>query len=87
MKLYTAHVMETGEELCVAARNSDQCADVFVTFWIARSGRAPNEFYTERGVPAGYRDHTLVLNVAQGDVPGVVVRQRDGSMLFEPVIG
>ena len=87
MKLYTVNILDTGEELCVAARSTDQCAEVVVTFWIARSGGAPGEFSVERGAPADYRNDTLVLNVAQGNVAGVVVRQQDGSLLFEAAIG
>lgn len=83
MKLYTATVVETGEQLCIAARTSDHAAEVLVTFWCARSGRMPGTFEIERGAPAVYRDNSFVRLVAAGELAGVIVRQMDGSMLFE----
>jgi hypothetical protein len=87
MHLFNVTVAETSEELCVAARTTDHAAEVFVTFWIARTGSAPGEFSLGRGAPNGYRSHHVAEDVAAGEIAGIVVRQPDGSMLFEPAIG
>ncbi len=87
MKMFNVYIVETGEELCVAARSTDHCAEVFVTFWISRSGQAPGEFHVGTDAPDSYQGHPTVQIVAEGDVAGVIVRQQDGSMLFEAAIG
>lgn len=87
MKLYGIAISLTGEELCVAASSVDHAAEIFVTFWIASSGSAPGKFAITGGVPAAYQDNVTVNLIGQGDVAGVIVRQTDGSMLFEPTMG
>lgn len=86
MNLYHATITDTGEELCVTARTTDHAAEVFVTFWIARTGSAPGEFSVGRGAPIGYHGHPVVQNLATGDAAGVLVRQPDGAVLFEPAL-
>lgn len=83
MKLYTVKIVETGEELCVGARTADHAAEVLVTFWAARSGTMPGTFEVEPGAPVTFRDNSFVRLVAAGELAGVIVRQMDGSMLFE----
>jgi len=86
VKLYTVHILDTDEELGVAALSTDQCADVFVTFWVSRTGSAPGEFYIEDEMPVSYPDDAIIENVEKGEVAGVLVLQSDGSLLFEPAI-
>ena len=86
MKLYNVCIRETEEELCVAARYADHAAEVIVTFWFARTGCAPGRFDVQAGAPAAYRDSPFVRMVAAGELAGVVIRQLDGTMLFEPAI-
>lgn len=83
MKLYTVTIVETEEQLCVAARSADHAAEVLVTFWCARSGTMPGRFDMQAGAPAVHRDNSFVRLVAAGELAGVIVRQLDGSMLFE----
>lgn len=87
MKLFTVHHVETEESLCIAARNTDHAAQVFVTFILAHTGTAPGEFYVERGVPPEYRNNVVVESVTQRKLAGVIVLQPNGLMLFDPVIG
>jgi hypothetical protein len=87
VKLFNVHVAGTGEVLCVAARTSHHAAEVFVTFWLARTGDAPGEFSIGRGAPSEYQGDFTVENLRRGDVAGVVVRQANGLMLFEPPMG
>jgi hypothetical protein len=87
MRLYGAYVVQTGDELCVAARTADHAAEIFVTFHIARTGAVPGEFQIGSRAPAAYEGHPVTDAVAQGDVAGVIVRQTDGSMSFDPAIG
>lgn len=87
MNLFNAHIVQTGEELCIAAGTTDHAAEVFVCFWAARTGGAPGEFAIGRGAPPEFLGDSIVEAVAGGDVAGVVVRQPDESMLFEPAIG
>jgi hypothetical protein len=87
MKLFNVTINDTGEELCVAARTMDHAAEVLITFWLARTGNAPGQFSVGRGALSAYGDDYIVQNVAAGDVAGVLVRQTDGSTLFEPAIG
>lgn len=87
MKMFNVYIVETGEELCVAARTTDHAAEVLVTFWCARCGHAPGEFHIGRGAPSAYQNDFIVQNVAAGNVAGVFVRQPDNSLLFEPAIG
>lgn len=84
MKLYTVTIVETGEQLCIAARTSDHAAEVLVTFWAARSGTMPGRFNVQPGIPAAYRDNSFVRLVGAGELAGVIIRQRDDTMLFEP---
>jgi hypothetical protein len=86
MNLYSIHIRETGEKLCVAARTSDHAAEVLVTFWCARSGTSPGTFEVEPGAPASYKNDKLVRLVSQGELAGVIIRQLDGAMNFEPAI-
>ena len=86
MKLYNAHIHDTGEELCVAARSADDAAEVLVTFWCARSGTMPGRFYITAGAPPLYKGDTLVRLIARGELAGVIIRQLDGTMIFEPAI-
>ena len=83
MKLYSIPIHETGEELCIAARTSDHAAEVLVTFWFARTGSAPGRFNVQAGAPLAYKNNPFVRLVAAGELAGVIVRQLDGSMLFE----
>lgn len=87
MKLYTAHITATGEELCIAARTFNHAADVFVTFWIARTGDAPGQFYISDELASEYENSVVVEAVALGEAAGVIVRQSDGSMFFDPAMG
>jgi len=87
MRLYTAQITATGEELCIAARTMNHAADVFVTFWIARTGDAPGQFYISDGPPSAYANNVVVEAVAQGEASGVIVRQKDGSIFFDPAMG
>lgn len=87
MNLFTVQIAGTGEELCVAARTTDHAAEVLVTFWCARCGHAPGEFHIGPGAPSAYQNDFTVQNVAAGHVVGVIVRQPDGSMLFDPAVG
>jgi len=84
MKLYSVQICETGEELCIAARTNNHAAEVLTTFWCARSGMMPGRFEIEPGVPDAYSNHPYVSFVADGELAGVVIRQLDGSMVFEP---
>lgn len=86
MNLYTTHIRETGEELCVAARSADHAAAVLVTFWCARSGTMPGRFEVEAGAPPIYKNDKFVRLVSQGELAGVIIRQLDGTMIFEPAI-
>ncbi|WP_057883652.1 hypothetical protein [Tsuneonella troitsensis] len=86
MKLYSIHIRETGENLCVAARSADHAAEVLVTFWCARSGTMPGRFYITAGAPPLYKGDTLVRRIARGKLAGVIIRQLDGTMIFEPAI-
>jgi hypothetical protein len=83
MKLYNVHILETGEELCVAARSADHAAEVIVTFWFARTGSAPGRFDVQAGAPPAYSENSFVRLVADGELAGVIIRQLDGSMIFE----
>lgn len=83
MKLYTVTIVETGEQLCIAARTSDHAAEVLVTFWAARSGTMPGRFDVQADAPLTYCDNSFVRLVAAGELAGVIVRQLDGSMVFE----
>jgi hypothetical protein len=83
MKLFNAKNDNTGEVLCIAARDMDHASAVYVTFWIARSGNAPGAFSIGRGAPAEFQDSFTAKTVERGDVAGVIVQQLDGSMLFE----
>lgn len=83
MKLYNVCIRETEEELCVAARSADHAAEIIVTFWFARTGCAPGLFDVQAGIPDAYRDNSFVRLVAAGELAGVIVRQMDGSMIFE----
>ena len=87
MRLHNVYIVQTGEELCVAARTTDHAAQVFITFWIARTGDAPGEFHVGVDDPEYYENDPIVQNVAKGDIAGVLVRQPDGSTLFDPAIG
>lgn len=87
MKVFNAYVVQTGEEVCVIARSADHAAEVFVTFWIARTGDAPGEFHVEQGAPGALKDDIYVQTIAEGDAAGVIVRHPDGSTLFDPAIG
>lgn len=87
MKLFNARIDATGEELCVVARTMNHAADVVVTFWVARTMEAPGAFSIGRGAPAEYRDDISVKITKAGNVSGVIVRQENGSMLFEPMMG
>ena len=87
MNLYEVEINETGEVLCVAARNYNHAADVMVTFFIARTASAPGMFSIIRSPGKAYKGSIIFQNVAKGETAGVIVRQPDGSMLFEPVIG
>lgn len=87
MKLFNVHVVGTGEVLCVAARTSHHAAEVFVTFWLARTSDAPGEFSIGRSAPPEYQGDFIVDNVGRGEVAGVIVRHSNGSMLFEPPMG
>ena len=86
MKLFNVHIVESGEELGVVARTTDHAAEVFVTFRLARTGSAPGEFSIGRGAPVSYQDDIMVRHVAGGDVAGVLIRQPDGSLLFDAAI-
>lgn len=83
MKLYSVRICETGEELCIAARTADHAAEVLTTFWCARTGMVPGRFEIEPGPPTAYRNDPFVCFVAAGELAGVVIRQLDGSMVFE----
>ena len=87
MKLFNIFVVQSGEELCVAARTSDHAAEVFVTFWLSRTAEAPGEFHVGRGAPEAFKDDVAAQLAARGNVSGVLVRQADGSTLFEQAIG
>lgn len=87
MKLFNIYVVQSGEELCVAARSSDHAAEVFVTFWLSRTSDAPGEFHVGRGAPEAFKDDVAAQLAAQGDVSGVLIRQADGTTLFERAIG
>jgi hypothetical protein len=86
MKIYGIHIRETGEELCIAARSADHAAEVLVTFWCARSGTMPGRFDVEAGAPPAYKNEKFVRLVAQGEIAGVIIRQLDGTMIFEPAL-
>ncbi|HTG37404.1 hypothetical protein [Sphingomonas sp.] len=87
MNLFNALIVQTGEELCVAARDVDHAAEVFVCFWAARTGGAPGDFAIGRGAPPAYRGHVTVDAVERGDVAGVLVLQIDEMVAFEPAVG
>ena len=87
MKIFTIRHTKTDEIICIAARTTNHAAQVFVSFLLARTGSAPGEFHVERGAPPGYVDNFFVRNIAKGDNAGVIVRQTDGSMLFDPATG
>lgn len=87
MNFFTVNIVQTGEELCVAARTSDHAAEVFLTFWCARTGQAPGEFHVRTEPAKAYENNPVVENIAAGEMAGVLVHQSDGSMLFEPAIG
>lgn len=87
MKMFAIEIALTGEQLCVAARNRDHAAQVFVTFWIARTGSAPGTFTVAAGLPEAFNGDMTAMIVAQGDAPGVLVRQTDGSTVFDAAIG
>lgn len=84
MKIYTAQIIETSEEVCVVARTIDHASEVLVTFWFARTGSAPGRYDVEAGAPTAYQNDLFVRFVADGELAGVVIRQLDGSMVFEP---
>lgn len=86
MQLYTIQHIETDEVLCIAARGINHAAQVFVTFLMARTGSAPGRFDVERVPPSDYAGDFFVENVAADDAAGVIIRQANGSMLFDPVI-
>ena len=86
MRLFNVKNENTGEEMCVAARDMDHASAVYVTFFISRSGEAPGRFSIGRGAPAEFKDYFTVKTVERGDVVGVIVQQWDGSMLFEPAL-
>lgn len=86
MNLFYAYIVHTGEELCIAARTANHAVEVLMTFWVARTGSAPGEFNIGHGASGPYEDNEVVHNVALGDTAGVIVRQEDGSMIFEPAI-
>ena len=86
MNMFNVCIVQTGEEICVAARTWDHAAEVFITFWITRTGSAPGEFHIGTGAPERDMGDLVVQDVAAGHVAGVMVRQPDGSMLFEPAI-
>lgn len=86
MNAYKVKIQNTGEEVCVVARSMPHASDVLVSFWFFRCGKAPGEFQIETGAPTEYRGHPTVRHAAAGKVAGVIVRQMDGSMLFEPAI-
>lgn len=83
MKLYSIRIRETGEVLCVAARTCDHAAEVLATFWFARSGTMPGRFEVRPGAPGTYRNSPFVGVVGDGELAGVIIRQLDGSMIFE----
>lgn len=87
MKLFNVNVTDTDEEFCVAARGFDHAAEVFITFWAARTGDAPGEFSIDRGAPSSCAGHPTVHAVAHGNVAGVFVRQTDATLVFESAIG
>lgn len=87
MKLFNVFITDTGEELCIAARNKDHAAEVFVTFWFARTGEAPGEFHLGAGAPETYAIDKTIDDVARATLAGVIVRETDGSTRFEPAIG
>lgn len=86
MKLYNIAIEETGEELCVAARSVEHAAEVIVTFWCARSGTMPGRFDLKSGALPAYKNENFVRLVAQGELAGVIIRQLDGTMIFEPAL-
>ena len=87
MHLYTAHITNTGEELCVAARTPHHGAEVLATFWIARTGAHPGRFFIKDGPPSTYEDAFTLEIIAEGDASGVIVRQTDGSLHFDVAMG
>lgn len=86
MNLYNVRIRETGEEVCVAARSADHAAEVIVTFWCARSGTMPGRFDVEAGASPAYKNDKFVRLVSRGELAGVIIRQLDGTMIFEPAI-
>ncbi len=86
MKLFNARIAQTDEELCIAALSADHASEVFVCFWVSRTGGLPGDFMIGRGAPLDYLGHDAVGTIEAGNVAGVVVRQTDGTMLFEPEI-
>ena len=87
VNLYNVYIVETAEELCAAARTFDHAAEVFVTFWIGRTGGAPGEFHVGRGAPAEYAKEPIVRSVTERGLAGIIWRREDGSMRFEPLSG
>lgn len=86
MKIYTVHILDTDEELGVAALNTDDCVDVFATFWVSRTGCEPGMFYVEDKVPVSFPEDMIIQHIEEGDLAGVIVLQCDGTLLFEPAI-
>lgn len=87
MRLFNVENDNTGEVLCVAARDMDHASAVYVTFFISRSGDAPGRFSIGRGAPAEIKDNFTVKTVERGEIAGVIVHLMDGSVLFEPAFG
>lgn len=86
MNIFKA-ITDTGEEVGVAARTIDHAALVFVTVWIGRTGTHPGAFSIIMGAPKGYEGDATVETIRRGDMAGMLVRQADGVMHFDPTFG
>lgn len=84
MNIYNARIDRTGEELGIVARTMDHAAEVFVCFWIARTGSPPGKFDIGSGPPSPLIDNVVIPIIEAGDVAGVVVVLDDGSTTFDP---
>lgn len=84
MKIYNAHMAETGEELGVVARTMNNAAEALVCFWVSRTGSPPGAFVIGSGPPPFLQSNPANSALLSVDIAGVIALTEDGSIIFEP---
>jgi hypothetical protein len=87
MKIFTAHITDTNEELCIAARTPHHATEVLSAFWLARTGAVPGRFYIKDGPPSTYQDAVALEIIAERGIAAVILPQTDGSLHVDPALG